>query len=525
MALPNCILSTHGGQLTSAGNAGPTCTLDDESSGSTASRIMQISDHVKMGVSTHLDIPYLNDGNPRHKLDLFVPASPPGGGAQQLNKCIVFIHGGGWKRFDRRNPLSHMHSNVGLAFATRGFVTAVVSYRLSRILPLDKLLMWCGIGAIAGASVLGTWYRNGHGVSSAGDIAAVVCSFLVPPFLCLAYHFAVLRGRTGAVWPDHVQDGAAAVAWLHQHAAEYGGDPNNIAVMGHSAGGHIATMLCVDAKWLAECGVPHSAITACVGLSGVYSSRLLELTDISAPSVLDLAAAAVIEEAGKSSHRLLPSSSAESAPALLEGGQLPLAETLLKPELASSNGHVPASPARTGLFWYSCLFWPITLTRRLWFLRPAFGTDSAQWPSMFPTGLCWDAPSVIRMALPPMLLVNARYDVGLNAHTDLFQAQLLRAENVRRLLCKTTAVAGNVAGSVSTDDVSLAISAASQTAASPRHATDDEAERFQHPIVVERYTLEGSNHVDYIMGMNQPGWRGDTVAVPMIVSFLNRFMR
>ncbi|WP_243655561.1 alpha/beta hydrolase [Roseateles saccharophilus] len=40
-----------------------------------------------------------------------------------------------------------------------------------------------------------------------------------------------------------------AVAWAWRHAAEHGGDPSRIALIGHSAGGHLAAMLsCCDWK-------------------------------------------------------------------------------------------------------------------------------------------------------------------------------------------------------------------------------------------------------------------------------------
>jgi len=46
-----------------------------------------------------------------------------------------------------------------------------------------------------------------------------------------------------AVWPAQIQDCKAAIRWLKAHAHEYGYDPNRIAVVGESAGGHLAAML------------------------------------------------------------------------------------------------------------------------------------------------------------------------------------------------------------------------------------------------------------------------------------------
>ena len=39
-----------------------------------------------------------------------------------------------------------------------------------------------------------------------------------------------------AQWPDFLMDSAAAVAWVREHAPAIGGDPDRIALMGHSAG-------------------------------------------------------------------------------------------------------------------------------------------------------------------------------------------------------------------------------------------------------------------------------------------------
>jgi len=50
--------------------------------------------------------------------------------------------------------------------------------------------------------------------------------------------------------PANIQDVAKAVAWVHDHVAEHGGDPERIAVMGHSAGGHLAALVATDEKRL-----------------------------------------------------------------------------------------------------------------------------------------------------------------------------------------------------------------------------------------------------------------------------------
>lgn len=45
-------------------------------------------------------------------------------------------------------------------------------------------------------------------------------------------------------------DIAKAIKWVHDHAAEHGGSPDTIFVMGHSAGAHLAALVCTDDRYL-----------------------------------------------------------------------------------------------------------------------------------------------------------------------------------------------------------------------------------------------------------------------------------
>ena len=51
-----------------------------------------------------------------------------------------------------------------------------------------------------------------------------------------------LPARATAKMPDAIIDVKLALAWIREHIAEYGGDPNRIVVSGGSAGGHLAAM-------------------------------------------------------------------------------------------------------------------------------------------------------------------------------------------------------------------------------------------------------------------------------------------
>lgn len=71
-------------------------------------------------------------------------------------------------------------------------------------------------------------------------------------------------------YPDFLNDGALAVRWAIQHAADYGGDPSRIMLAGHSAGAYNAVMLGLDTRFLESAGVDPKAIKAVAGLSGPY---------------------------------------------------------------------------------------------------------------------------------------------------------------------------------------------------------------------------------------------------------------
>lgn len=73
------------------------------------------------------------------------------------------------------------------------------------------------------------------------------------------------------LFPGFLRDSAAAFAWAHAHAADYGGNPERIFVMGHSAGAYNAAMLALDPEWLAPFGLsPGHNIAGFIGLAGPY---------------------------------------------------------------------------------------------------------------------------------------------------------------------------------------------------------------------------------------------------------------
>ena len=68
-------------------------------------------------------------------------------------------------------------------------------------------------------------------------------------------------------YPEFLNDCAAAMAWVFDHAKDYGGDPSKIYVMGHSAGAYNASMLALDPRWL---GPRRERLAGFIGLAGPY---------------------------------------------------------------------------------------------------------------------------------------------------------------------------------------------------------------------------------------------------------------
>jgi acetyl esterase/lipase len=73
------------------------------------------------------------------------------------------------------------------------------------------------------------------------------------------------------LYPDFLDDGAQAVRWVKDNAHKFGGDPDKIFLIGHSAGAHIAAMLAIDATWLNKVGLaPGRDIAGLIGVAGPY---------------------------------------------------------------------------------------------------------------------------------------------------------------------------------------------------------------------------------------------------------------
>lgn len=87
------------------------------------------------------------------------------------------------------------------------------------------------------AFIHGGGWRNGDKRSGLRRVAALVES---GKFAGASIGY---RLSGDEIWPAQIHDCKAAIRWLRAHAEEFGFDPNRMAVMGSSAGGHLVAML------------------------------------------------------------------------------------------------------------------------------------------------------------------------------------------------------------------------------------------------------------------------------------------
>ena len=69
-------------------------------------------------------------------------------------------------------------------------------------------------------------------------------------------------------FPAFVEDGASAIVWVRKNIADFGGDPNRIFLMGHSAGAHIVSLLALDEKYLRDAKTDQKSIRGVIPISG-----------------------------------------------------------------------------------------------------------------------------------------------------------------------------------------------------------------------------------------------------------------
>ena len=70
--------------------------------------------------------------------------------------------------------------------------------------------------------------------------------------------------------PAQAEDVAAAVGYLIKHADEYGFDAKRVYLAGHSAGGHLASLVALDRGYLDKQGLSPKALAGVISICGLY---------------------------------------------------------------------------------------------------------------------------------------------------------------------------------------------------------------------------------------------------------------
>jgi acetyl esterase/lipase len=89
-------------------------------------------------------------------------------------------------------------------------------------------------------------------------------------WICVSINYRLSPRST---FPDHLLDCKLALRWIREHIAEYGGDPDFVAVTGGSAGGHLASLMALtanDPRYQPGFEGVDTAVQACVPFYGVY---------------------------------------------------------------------------------------------------------------------------------------------------------------------------------------------------------------------------------------------------------------
>ena len=88
-------------------------------------------------------------------------------------------------------------------------------------------------------------------------------------WVCVSINY---RLSPKATWPEHIIDVKTAIVWTKEHIAEFGGDPDFLAIAGGSAGGHLVSLAALsagDPAFQPGFEGADTSVDACVSLYGV----------------------------------------------------------------------------------------------------------------------------------------------------------------------------------------------------------------------------------------------------------------
>lgn len=122
---------------------------------------------------------------------------------------------------------------------------------------------------------------------SKNDYPFLADSFTEQGFTTVVVNYRLVPTVT---FPTYVEDVALAVKWTVENITQYGGNADNIFLMGHSAGAHIAALVAYDERYLQNIGLSNRALRGFIGFAGPY-----DFLPVSPDDVRSIAALGAIE--------------------------------------------------------------------------------------------------------------------------------------------------------------------------------------------------------------------------------------
>lgn len=175
----------------------------------------------------------------------------------------------------RRCTMAAMLSLLLSACSAQAMLNALVpsnGYRVTRdvaygSLPRQRLDVYTPKTADGSAPVVVFFYGGGWRDGDKAGYKFVAQALTSRGFIAVVPNY---RLYPEVRYPAFMKDAAKAVRWTIDHIGAYGGDPDNLFLMGHSAGAHIAAMLGLNERFLSAVNVPQERIRGVIGLAGPY---------------------------------------------------------------------------------------------------------------------------------------------------------------------------------------------------------------------------------------------------------------